>query len=362
MQEKVLIVDDMEINRDILEAILEDEYSVLLAETGKQALEIIDKYKEDIKMILLDLVMPEMDGFGVLRAMKERAMIGRIPVLVITGEGSIEIEKKCFDCGVSDFARKPFDNILIKKRVKNIMELFLHKNELEKLVEEQTETVKIQYKLLEAQAEELQQNNENIIEILGSVVEYRDVESGEHIKRVKYFSKILATYLMEEYPECGLTPEKIAIITSASALHDIGKIAIPDNVLLKPGKFTDEEFAIMKTHTTKGGQILNDIRGAWDEDYGAACYDICMYHHERYDGRGYPKGLKGEEIPISAQIVSVADVYDALVQKRVYKDAFSLEEAYQMIMDGKCGAFSPKLLHCFSKAKAEFEEMAERFK
>ncbi len=360
MREKVLIVDDMEINREILAAILEDEYSIILAKDGQQAIEIIDHYEDDIKMILLDLVMPRTDGFGVLQAMREKSLIGKIPVLVITGEHSIEIERRCFDCGVSDFARKPFDNILIKKRVHNIMELFLHKNKLEGLVEKQTETLQNQNKLLQIQADELAQSNENIIEILGSVVEYRNLESGEHIKRVKHFSKVLARYMMEEYPEYGLTPGKIHLLESASALHDIGKIAIPDNVLLKPGKLTAEEFECMKTHTTKGGEILRDISDVWDENYGRACYDICMYHHERYDGRGYPAGLAGDDIPIFAQIVSVADVYDALVTKRVYKDAFALDDAFNMILDGKCGEFSPKIKRCFQEAKAKFEEMAQQ--
>ncbi len=360
MREKVLVVDDMEINRDILESILEEEYSVLLAENGKQAVELLGSYREEIKMVLLDLVMPEMNGFDVLSKMREMFLIGRIPVLVITGEDSIETERKCFDCGVSDFARKPFDNVLIKKRVKNTIELFLHKNELEKLVEKQTVTLKRQNEILQEQADDMARNNERIVEILGNIVEYRNLESGEHIQRVKYFSRILAKSIMKEFPQYGLTMEKIDVLTSASALHDIGKIAIPDNVLLKPGRLTAEEFECMKTHTTKGGEILNSIKGIWTDDYRRACYDICMYHHERYDGRGYPKGLAGDDIPISAQIVSVADVYDALVTKRVYKGAYGKDEAFKMIIDGQCGTFSPKIMKCFRDVREEFEETAEQ--
>lgn len=360
MREKVLIVDDMEINRDILESILEDDYSVLQAENGEKAVEILANYREEIKIVLLDLVMPEMDGFGVLGKMREMSLIGKVPVLVITGEDSTEIEGKCFDCGVSDFARKPFDNVVIKKRVKNTIELFLHKNGLEELVEKQTDTLKKQNTMLQDQADKLAQNNERIIEVLGNIVEYRNLESGEHIQRVKYFSRILARRIMEEFPQYGLTPYKVDLLASASALHDIGKIAIPDNVLLKPGRLTTEEFECMKTHTTKGGEILDSIKDIWDENYEKVSYDICMYHHERYDGRGYPEGLTGDDIPIAAQIVSVADVYDALVTKRVYKDAYGKDEAFQMILDGKCGAFSPRIMECFRMVKEEFEETAKQ--
>lgn len=362
MQEKVLIVDDMEINREILTEILQDEYSIVTAENGRRALEILSEFRSEIKIVLLDLMMPEMDGFDVLRAMQECSMLGVIPVLVITGEDSIETERECFDCGVSDFIKKPFDSALVKKRVKNIVELFLHKNELERLVEKQTDTLKRQNQQLQIQKEKLEENNEKIIEILGTVVEYRNLESGMHIQRVKSFTKIMAEYIKREYPEYGLTDHQVDVIVSASALHDIGKICIPDSVLLKPGRLTAEEFDCMKTHTTKGGEIIDDIDDAWDEEYMKAGYEIARYHHERYGGKGYPDGLVGEEIPISAQIVAIADVYDALVTERVYKKAFSKEETFRMISAGECGVFSPKILACFEKARAEFEEMADKLK
>ncbi|MDE5819778.1 MAG: HD domain-containing protein, partial [Lachnospiraceae bacterium] len=227
---------------------------------------------------------------------------------------------------------------------------------LEDQVAVQTQAIRYQYQLLKEQAEELERNNEEIIDILGTVVECRDLESGDHIKRVKTFTRILAEQVMEDYPEYDLTPEKVRIIESASALHDVGKIAIPDHILLKPGKLTAEEFDIMKTHTTRGSELLNNIKDAWDDTYGKYCYEICRYHHERFDGRGYPDKLEGEDIPISAQIVSVADVYDALVSKRVYKDAYGIGAACDMIVNGECGTFSPKILDCFSKVRAAFEE------
>lgn len=306
--------------------------------------------------------MPEMDGFQVLEVIKENKWMDKMPVLIISGENSVEIEKKCFDYGISDFIKKPFDNKLVKKRVKNVVDLFLYKNHLEEKVQIQTETLRKQYKVLQLQAEKLQQSNVKIIDILGTVVEYRNLESGEHINRVKGFTKILAERLMEEYPEYGLTPKSVEMISSASALHDIGKIAIPDHILLKPGRLTEEEFDYMKSHTTRGCDILNSIEGVWDDSYGKLSYDICRHHHERYDGKGYPDGLKGEEIPIAAQIVSVADVYDALVTERVYKGAYTKDEAFHMIVNGECGVFSPKLLECFRHVRKDFEALADKQK
>lgn len=191
------------------------------------------------------------------------------------------------------------------------------------------------------------------------MVECRNLESGEHVKRVKGFTRILAEQAMKDYPEYGLTPELIDMIFSASALHDVGKIAISDGILLKPGRLTKEEFDIMKTHTIKGCEVLEHIEDVWDETYGRISYEICRSHHERYDGRGYPDGLEGENIPVSAQLVSLADVYDALVSERVYKKAYSLEEAFRMIQAGECGVFSPKLLECFSRAREKFEQLAQ---
>lgn len=356
MRNKVLVVDDMELNRDLLEEILEKEYDVIKAPGGKRALELLDRKDLNIVVVLLDLLMPEMDGFAVLDAMRDRGLMGKIPVLVISSEQSVGVEEKCFDYGVSDFIRKPFESSLIKRRVKNIVDLFVYKENLEERVEMQTMELRKQYQLLKEQAEKLEKNNEEIIDILGTVVECRDLESGDHIKRVKTFTRILAEQVMKDYPEYGLTPEKVRIIESASALHDVGKIAIPDNILLKPGRLTPEEFEIMKTHTTKGSELLNNIKDAWDDTYGQYCYEICRYHHERFDGRGYPDKLEGEAIPISAQIVSIADVYDALVSKRIYKDAYAIGEAYDMIMNGECGTFSQKILGCFAKVRSDFED------
>jgi putative two-component system response regulator len=344
MRTKMLIVDDAKMNREILETILCEEYSIIQAEDGKQALELLEKHHTEIVAVLLDLMMPEMDGYAVLDVMRQRGWMDHIPVLVISGETEIKAETKCFDYGVSDFIHKPFDNTLVKKRIHNIVSLFQYQNELEEKVAEQTK--------------KLQSTNESIIDILGTIVEFRHLESGEHIQRVKGFTEILGYEMMEKYPEYGLTEQKIKTIVTASSLHDLGKIAIPDNILMKPDRLTDEEFKIMKSHTTRGSEVLEQYRDIWDEEYQKASYEICRYHHERYDGRGYPDGLVGEEIPISAQIVSIADVYDALVSERVYKSAYSTDKAYQMIMARECGVFSPKLLEAFRNVKDKFADLA----
>ncbi|MCI9149796.1 MAG: response regulator [Lachnospiraceae bacterium] len=351
MRNKVMVVDDMPINCDILEEILEDEYDVITVGGGKLALEVLTERHEEISALLLDLMMPEVDGFAVLEFMKNHGWMDKVPVIIISGENTVEAERRCFDMGVSDFIQKPFDNSLVRRRVSNVAELFSYKNQLEEKVAKQTE-------ILRKQAAKLQKSNTELIDILATVVEGRNMESGLHVKRVKGFTRILALQMMKDYPEYRLTPAMVEVIAAASALHDVGKIAIPDNILLKPGKLTDEEFACMKTHTTRGSEILSDIKGVWDENYSKMSYEICRHHHERYDGRGYPDGLAGDDIPLSAQIVGVADVYDALVTERCYKKPFTTEEAFQMITGGKCGTFSPKLMEAFTRARADFEELA----
>jgi putative two-component system response regulator len=357
MRNKILVVDDAELNREMLEMILEDDYAILKAPDGKEALDILEENNEEVVAVLLDLIMPNMDGFAVMDTMRKKGWMKKIPVLIISSEASIKTERECFEYGVSDFIQKPFDNSLVRKRVNNIVRLFQYQDELEAKVEKQTESLRKQYSLLQLQTEKLRKSNENIIDILGTIVEYRNLESGEHVKRVKGFTKILAYEVMKEYPEYGLTENEIKIIVETSSLHDVVKIAIPDHILLKPGKLTTEEYEYMKSHTTRGSEILHHFRTIWDSKYEKVAYEICRHHHERYDGKGYPDGLSGENIPISAQIVSIADVYDALVTERVYKAAYSKEEAFHMIIAGECGVFSPKLLECLRHVKKEFEAL-----
>lgn len=355
MRNKILIVDDAELNREILKDMLGNSYEILEAGDGKQGLEILEREKKGIAVLLLDLIMPVMDGFQVLDYMQEKKLLDKIPVLIISGESGREIEEKCFECGVSDFIGKPFKASILRKRIENMIGLYQQKNELEKNVQKQTAVLRKAYVTLKAQAERIEKVNHEIIEILGTIVEYRSLESGEHIQRVQGYTRILAEEMKKKYPEYGLTEEKIEIIVSVSALHDLGKIAIPDNILLKPGRLTEEEFDFMKSHTIRGCEMLEAMVKNWTPSYKKLSYEICRYHHERYDGRGYPDGLKGDEIPISAQLVSIADVYDALVSERCYKDAYPLDEAFRMIVNGECGAFSPKLMEAFRNVREKFE-------
>ncbi len=346
-KQTILIVDDVDINREILCEMFQ-EYDTVQAANGKEAVDIIAADPDSISVVLLDVVMPVMDGVAVLEEMKMKGWIDSIPVLLITGEATTEIERKAYRLGASDIIKKPFDAYIVKQRTKNVIELYYNKRHLEDMVDLQT-------KVLRKQAEELQSMNDRIIDVMSNVVEFRNLESGNHVKRVKTFTNILAKHVAKEYPEYDLDSSTINMITSAAALHDVGKIVIPDAILLKPGKLTKEEFETMKTHTTRGCEVIDMLADIQQGEYGRVSYEICRHHHERYDGRGYPDGLKGEEIPISAQIVSVADVYDALVTERCYKKAFSTEEAFRMITNGECGTFSPKLMHCFALAREEFE-------
>lgn len=343
----ILIVDDVDINREILCEVFR-EYNTIQAANGREAIDVIEANPDGISVVLLDVVMPVMDGVAVLEEMKKRGWLDSIPVLLITGEATTQVERKAYRLGVSDIIKKPFDAFIAKQRTKNVIELYYNKRHLEEMVDLQT-------KVLRKQAEELLSVNDRIVDVMSNVVEFRNLESGDHVKRVKTFTNILAKYVAQEYPEYNLDKNAINMITSAAALHDVGKIVIPDAILLKPGRLTPEEFEVMKTHTTRGCEVIDMLADIQQGEYGKVSYEICRHHHERYDGRGYPDGLKGEEIPISAQIVSVADVYDALVNERCYKAAFTTEEAYRMISGGECGTFSPKLMHCFELAREEFE-------
>lgn len=350
----VLIVDDMELNREIIQDILEEEgFGTLLASDGMQAISVLEERWSSVHVILLDLSMPSMSGIDVIRELKGLSWFPDIPIIIMIGDNEQQEKLKALEMGAYDFVRKPFVPKLIVQRVKNAGNLFLHKASLESLVRQQTA-------ILSEQAARLQKNNEKIIDILGTVVEYRNLESGEHIFRIKEYTRIMAEAMMELFPERGLTQEEANLIAISSPLHDIGKITIPDHIMLKPGKLTPEEYELMKAHTTNGAKLLQHIKGAWDEDYARVCHEICLYHHERFDGNGYPSGLKGEEIPISAQLVSIADVYDALVNRRVYKEAYPLDRAYEMIVSGQCGIFSPSLLKCFRHSRRQFEELLQK--
>ena len=352
---KALVIDDISINRDILSDLIEDEFDVLEASNGIEALKQMEMHLREIEVVFLDLMMPEMDGFAVLEEMKKRGWTNMIPVLVVTGDESNQVEKRCLEYGISDFIRKPFNEATVKVRSRNAVNLFRLKNNLEAQVAHQTKELQKQYNALK-------RLNEDIIDLLGGVVESRNQESGLHVYRVKGFSEIIAADIMEHYPEYGLDTHAVEMISIASVLHDVGKIMISDSILLKPGKLTDEEFSIMRRHSEYGVEVLSRARTIWNSEYRKYCEEICHYHHERYDGRGYPKGLVGDEIPISAQIVSLADVFDALTCDRVYRKALSYDEACEMIETGKCGAFSEKILESMKRCRQPMEELSTLLK
>lgn len=355
-KQQILIVDDEEVNREILGWVFQSEYEVLQAENGQEAIEQM-KGNDNIVLILLDVIMPVLDGFGVLEYMRTNDLSDKIPVVLITGETVENSEDQAYSYGVADVMHKPFFPHIVKRRAENIIELYQNKKNMERRLKEQEEAIM-------AQNKKIRESNEFMIDALSSVVEFRSLETGEHIKRIKYFTRIMLKYLMKYFPKYGLTPAQVDEISRAAALHDIGKIGIPDAILLKPGRLTPEEFEIMKTHTTIGCDILEKFRNAQsDEDeFYRYCYEICRYHHERWDGNGYPDHLAGDEIPISAQIVAVADVYDALVSPRVYKSAYANNIAYDMITNGECGQFSSDVMECFSLAKEDFFNIVEVIK
>ncbi|MCH1983039.1 diguanylate cyclase [Ruminococcus sp. OA3] len=343
----LLIVDDMEVNRAILRSLFEQDYNLLEAENGEQGLMLLNQYKDTIAAVLLDIVMPVKDGYEVMAEMSRNRLLDDVPVIVITAQDSTENEVRAFDLGASDIVMKPFEPHVVRRRVENVVELNRHKRHLEELVEEQ--------------AINLRESKAVLMDALSSVIEHRSIESGQHVLRIRMFTKLLLEDVKDNYSEYGLDDRKIDIISSAAALHDIGKIAIPDAILNKPGRLTAEEFQIMKTHAEKGCEILAGLDRMHDKEYLQYAYSICRYHHERWDGNGYPDGLIGENIPICAQAAGVADAYDALTTNRVYKRAYTPEKACNMILNGECGLFSPKLLECFKNVQEPFAELSREY-
>lgn len=355
MRDKIMILDTNDLNRSTLGNILCSDYVIIETKNAAESFIRLKESENELAAVLIDMLTSEEDGYQLLKAMQENSWNKNIPILVVCDSAAIKMEKELFAFGVSECINQPFDDALIRLKVSNIVKLFQYQNELENKINQQTEKLRLQNQMLKIQADFLQKSNLRITDLLGTMAEYRNLESGEHIQRVKLYTRILAEELIKEDPSFGLTPEKISLIVSASPLHDIGKIAIPDTILLKPGKLTDEEYEYVKSHTISGCEILENIKDIWSKEYAQISMEICRYHHERYDGNGYPDGLKGDEIPIHAQIVSVADVYDALVNERVYKSAIPKDRAFRMIINGECGIFSPILLTCLTNCRAQME-------
>jgi putative two-component system response regulator len=319
------------------------------ASNGADALDIIEKHTEDLSVVLLDLVMPKVDGFEVLNQMNRSGVIKNIPVILITSEDDDEMALRAYALGVSDFVKKPFNSEIVNRRVHNVIDLYSYKNHLEDKLDEQRN------ELIEQEGR-IKEMNYSLIDTLSATVEFRNVESGKHIRRIRMLLKLMLQDMRKDY---SFTDEEIDLISVASALHDVGKIAIPDSVLLKPSKLSDEEFEVMKGHTVKGCEILESLDYFHDREYYQYCYDICRHHHEKWDGKGYPDGIAGDDIPIWAQVTSIIDAYDALTSKRVYKDAYDHDTAIKMIINEECGQFNPKLLDSLDRIKDDLKAMAD---
>ena len=347
---RILIVDDSEMNRMILSEMLKGEFEILEAENGSVCLDMLSRYEMKISLILLDIVMPGMDGFGVLEYMNRNNLIKDIPVIMISGEDSGEVIKRAYEMGVSDYIKRPFDMEVVHRRVLNTIKLYAKQRRLVAMVMNQVF--------------EKEKNSRMLISVLSEIVEFRNGESGTHVLNINILTTMILEQLAKKTDKYHLSWSNRMLISTASSLHDIGKIGIDEKILNKPGRLTPEERKIMEKHTVIGADMLANLPMYEDEPLMKVAYQICRWHHERYDGKGYPDGLKGEEIPISAQVVALADVYDALTSERVYKKAYSHEEAVQMICNGECGTFNPLLLECLCEIqdpiKKELQKAAYR--
>ena len=330
IKQRILVVDDSEMNRAILCEMLKDDFEIIEATNGQECVSLIEQYGKEISLVLLDIVMPVMDGFEILMYMNRNHWIEDVPVIMISSEESENYIRKAFKFGVSDYISRPFDSKVVYQRVFNTIKLYAKQRRLISMVSDQMH--------------EKEKNNQMMVEVLSQIMEFRNGESGLHVVHINTLTRLLLERLVENTDVYNLTPDDCYLISTASAFHDIGKVGIDESILNKPGKLTEEEFETMKEHTLIGASMLDKLEHYKDEKMIKIAYQICRWHHERYDGKGYPDGLTGEQIPIAAQVVSVADVYDALVSKRVYKDAYSHEQAMKMILNGECGAFNPLLM------------------
>lgn len=339
--DSILIVDDIDVNRKILMNILMDSYHVYEACDGKQALEFVRQNTHELSLILLDIIMPQLDGYEVLRQLKKDTATKNIPIIMISALDSECDESRGLKEGAIDYITKPFNMHIVKCRVDNHIQLNRYQNHLRELAEQQ--------------AKKILSMRESIYDAVTSIIEYRSLESGQHVKRIRLFCQAQLEYLYES----GAFPSEldacaIELIARASSLHDIGKVSIPDSILTKPGPLTAGEMEIMKTHSEIGSRFIDSIADHDDELFIQYARQICRHHHERWDGNGYPDKLAGEQIPMAARVVAVADVYDALVNPRVYKPAYSHEKARQILLEEKGKLFDPKLIDAFLEIEDRF--------
>ena len=338
---QILLVDDSAMNRMMLTEILGDSYHILEAENGRECMEKLQAEAGNIALVLLDINMPVMDGFEVLKAMNANHTIEDIPVIMISSEDSDATIRRSYELGASDYVNRPFDARIVYRRVTNTIKLYAKQRRLVQMVSEQIRA--------------RENNTDTLVGVLSHIVEFRNGESGAHVRHIRIITELLLRRLLEISSRYSISAEQQDMIPLASALHDIGKIGIDEKVLNKPGRLTPEEFEVMKTHSMLGAKMLHDLDNFAEQPLLQTAYEIARWHHERWDGRGYPDGLKGDEIPISAQLVSLADVYDALTSERCYKKAFSHEKAVQMILNGECGAFNPLLLQCLTDVQTDLK-------
>mgnify|MGYP002771578161 CR=1 FL=1 len=338
---QILLVDDSAMNRMILKEILGGDYSILEAENGQECLEKMQAEAGNIALVLLDINMPVMDGFEVLKAMNTNHTIEDIPVIMISSDDSDDAIRRSYELGASDYVNRPFDARIVYRRVTNTIKLYAKQRRLVQMVSDQIRA--------------RENNTDMLVGVLSHIVEFRNGESGAHVRHIRIITELLLHRLLEISSQYPITAEQQDNIPLASALHDIGKIGIDEKILNKPGKLTPEEFEVIKTHSMLGAEMLHQLENFNEQPLLQTAYEITRWHHERWDGRGYPDGLKGDEIPISAQLVALADVYDALTSERCYKKAFSHEKAVQMILNGECGAFNPLLLQCLTDMQTDLK-------
>ena len=344
---QILLVDDSAMNRMMLTEILGDSYHVLEAENGRECMEKLQEEAGNIALVLLDINMPVMDGFEVLKAMNANHTIEDTPVIMISSEDSDAAIRRSYELGASDYVNRPFDARIVYRRVTNTIKLYAKQRRLVQMVSDQIRA--------------RENNTDMLVGVLSHIVEFRNGESGAHVRHIRIITETLLRRLLEFSSRYSITAEQQDMIPLASALHDIGKIGIDEKILNKPGRLTPEEFKVIQTHSMLGAKMLHDLDGFAEQPLLQTAYEIARWHHERWDGRGYPDGLKGDEIPISAQLVSLADVYDALTSERCYKKAFSHEKAVQMILNGECGAFNPLLLQCLTDVQADLKEELKQY-
>ena len=338
---QILLVDDSAMSRMILKEILGGDYSILEAENGQECLEKMQAEAGNIALVLLDINMPVMDGFEVLKAMNVNHTIEDIPVIMISSDDSDAAIRRSYELGASDYVTRPFDARIVYRRVTNTIKLYAKQRRLVQMVSDQIRA--------------RENNTDMLVGVLSHIVEFRNGESGAHVRHIRIITELLLHRLLEISSQYPITAEQQDNIPLASALHDIGKIGIDEKILNKPGRLAPEEFEVVKTHSMLGAEMLHQLEDFNEQPLLQTAYEITRWHHERWDGRGYPDGLKGDEIPISAQLVALADVYDALTSERCYKKAFSHEKAVQMVRNGECGAFNPLLLQCLTDVQTDLK-------